>query len=60
MNQWIRTDKPFDAFVDFDKTISDPAQPGLFLKMYDSGDNLHPNDAGHKAMGDAVDLAFFK
>ena len=50
----------FDAFVDFDKTISDPAEPGLFRKMYDSGDNLHPNDLGHKAMGEAVDLAFFR
>jgi len=60
VNAWIRTAKPFDGFVDFDKTISDPAKPGMFLKDYDSGDNLHPNDAGHKAMGDAVDLALFK
>ncbi len=51
---------PPDGFVDFDKTISDPAQPGLFQKVYDSGDNLHPNDAGHKAMGEAVDLSLFK
>jgi len=60
VNQWIRTGKAFDGFVDFDKTISDPAQPGLFQKVYDSGDNLHPNDAGHKAMGEAVDLSLFK
>ncbi len=60
VNQWIRTAKPFDGFVDFDKTISDPSQPGLFQKVYDSGDNLHPNDAGHKAMGEAVDLTLFK
>jgi lysophospholipase L1-like esterase len=60
VNDWIRTSKAFDGFVDFDKTISDPAQPGVFQKVYDSGDNLHPNDAGHKAMGDAVDLALFK
>ena len=25
-----------------------------------SGDWLHPNDAGYKVMGDAVDLALFK
>jgi lysophospholipase L1-like esterase len=60
VNQWIRTSKAFDGFVDFDKTISDPNQPGVFQKVYDSGDNLHPNDAGHKAMGDAVDLSLFK
>jgi len=60
VNQWIRTSKPFDGFVDFDKVISDPAQPALFQKLYDSGDNLHPNDAGHKAMGEAVDLDLFK
>jgi lysophospholipase L1-like esterase len=60
VNQWIRTAKAFDGFVDFDKTISDPNQPGQFQKVYDSGDNLHPNDAGHKAMGDAVDLSLFK
>jgi lysophospholipase L1-like esterase len=60
VNQWIRTAKAFDGFVDFDKTISDPNQPGVFQKVYDSGDNLHPNDAGHKAMGEAVDLSLFK
>ena len=60
VNQWVRTGNAFDGYVDFDKTISDPAQPGHFQKEYDSGDNLHPNDAGHKAMGDAVNLALFK
>jgi lysophospholipase L1-like esterase len=60
VNQWIRTSKPFDGYVDFDKTISDPNQPGLFQKVYDSGDNLHPNDAGHKVMGEAVDLSLFR
>jgi lysophospholipase L1-like esterase len=60
VNQWVRTAKAFDGFVDFDKTISDPNQPGVFQKVYDSGDNLHPNDAGHKAMGEAVNLALFQ
>jgi len=60
VNQWIRAARAFDGWVDFDKTISDPNQPGVFQKIYDSGDNLHPNDAGHKAMGDAVDLALFQ
>jgi lysophospholipase L1-like esterase len=60
VNTWIRTAKAFDGLVDFDKTISDPHKPGAFLAVYDSGDNLHPNDAGHKAMGSAVDLSLFK
>jgi lysophospholipase L1-like esterase len=60
VNAWVRTSKAFDGFVDFDKTISDPNKAGFFLPIYDSGDNLHPNDAGHKAMGDAVDLSLFK
>jgi len=60
VNAWIRTGKAFDGFVDFDKTISDPNKAGAFLAVYDSGDNLHPNDAGHKAMGDAVDLSLFR
>jgi lysophospholipase L1-like esterase len=60
VNTWIRTSNAFDGFVDFDKTISDPAQPNQFQKVYDSGDNLHPNDAGHKAMGEAIPLTLFK
>jgi lysophospholipase L1-like esterase len=60
VNQWIRTANAFDGYVDFDKSIGDPNQPGVFQKVYDSGDNLHPNDAGHKAMGEAVNLGLFQ
>ena len=59
VNQWIVTDKAFDGVIDFDKLVRDPAQPSRILALYDSGDRLHPNDAGHKAMGEAVDLSFF-
>lgn len=59
VNQWIRASKAFDAVIDFDKLVGEPAQPGRFLSAYDSGDHLHPNDAGHKAMGEAVDLSLF-
>ena len=38
----------------------DPANPTQFLPQYDSGDHLHPNDAGYQAMANAVDLALFK
>ena len=38
----------------------DPAQPRRFLPKYDSGDHLHPSDAGYQAMGEAIDLALFR
>jgi lysophospholipase L1-like esterase len=58
VNQWIRTSGAFDAVVDFDMATRDPADPQMFLPAYDSGDHLHPNDAGYQAMADAVDIAF--
>lgn len=59
VNEWIRTSRAFDAVIDFDKIVRDPERPGLLLAAYDSGDHLHPNDAGHEAMGKAIDLALF-
>ena len=60
VNAWIRTSKAYDGVIDFDAVIRDPAQPTKFLPSFNSGDNLHPNDAGYRAMGEAVDLALFK
>ncbi len=60
VNQWIRTSKVYDAVIDFDKAIRDPSDPTKIRAAYDSGDNLHPNDAGYKAMADAIDLSLFK
>jgi lysophospholipase L1-like esterase len=59
VNQWIRTSKAYDAVIDFDKAIRDPRNPARMRPAYDSGDNLHPNDAGYKAMADAIDLSLF-
>jgi lysophospholipase L1-like esterase len=59
VNAWMRTAKEFDAVVDFDVAVRDPAHPSQFLPAYDSGDHLHPNDAGYKAMANAVDLRLF-
>jgi len=58
-NRWIRTSGIFDGVIDFDKITQDPANTGTFLPAYDSGDHLHPGDAGYKAMGDAIDLSLF-
>jgi lysophospholipase L1-like esterase len=60
INTWIRTSGNVDGVIDFDKVTSDPAKPTTFLPAYDSGDHLHPNDAGYKAMGEAIDLAIFR
>ena len=59
VNAWIRTPGHFDALVDFDKIVRDPARPDHLLAAYDSGDHLHPSPAGYRAMADAVPLSFF-
>jgi len=59
VNNWIKTGGAFDAVVDFDAATRDPANPKQFLKAYNNTDFLHPNDAGYKAMADAVDLSIF-
>lgn len=55
LNTWIRTSGAFDGVIDFDKALRDPQNPERLLPQYD-GDHLHPNDAGYRAMADAVDL----
>jgi lysophospholipase L1-like esterase len=59
VNQWIRTGGAFDAVIDFESAVRDPANPKRFLPAYDGGDHLHPNDAGYKAMADSIDLSLF-
>ena len=60
VNAWIRTGGAFDGVIDFEKAVADPQHPDRMLAAYDSGDHLHPNDAGYKTMGEAVDLALFR
>jgi lysophospholipase L1-like esterase len=59
VNSFARTSKVFDGVIDFDQVTRDPAHPETLLPAYDSGDHLHPNDAGYKAMGDSIDLKLF-
>jgi lysophospholipase L1-like esterase len=56
VNAWIRTSGAFDGVADFDAAVRDPVDPARFLPTYDSGDHLHPDDAGYQAMADVVDL----
>lgn len=57
INQFIRTDGHFDGVADFDRALRDPSSPHRLNPAYDSGDHLHPNDAGYAAMARAVNLA---
>ncbi|MFJ5034730.1 SGNH/GDSL hydrolase family protein [Streptomyces sp. NPDC088560] len=60
VNQWIRTSGAFDGVVDFDKTMRDPANPAALNPAYDSGDHIHPDDEGMKAMAYAIDLRLLR
>jgi lysophospholipase L1-like esterase len=59
VNDWIRNSGAFDGVVDLEAAVRDPNHPDTFLPADDPGDHLHPNDAGYKAMGDAIDLKLF-
>ena len=59
LNAWVRTSGTYDAVIDFDAVTRDPMQPGRLLPLYDSGDRLHPSDAGYAAMGNAIRLELF-
>jgi len=56
VNTWIRTSGAFDGVIDFDAVMRDPADPLRLNPGYDSGDHLHPNDAGYQAMANAISL----
>ena len=56
VNTWIRTSGAFDGVIDFDAVMRDPADPLRLNPAYDSGDHLHPDDAGYQAMADAISL----
>jgi len=60
INAWIRTPGHFDAVIDFDAVMRDPARPDHLNPAYDGGDAIHPNPAGYKAMGEAVSLHLLK
>lgn len=59
VNEWIRTSGAYDAVVDMDAVVRDPRTHQKILAAYDVGDHLHPNDVGHKAIADAVDIEIF-
>jgi lysophospholipase L1-like esterase len=59
INRWIRSGRAFDGVIDFSAVLSDPRHRAWLSTRYDSGDHLHPNNAGHAAMARAVKLTLF-
>lgn len=60
LNHWIRTSHAFDGVIDFEKAVRDPKNPDRMLPSFDSGDHLHPGDAGYEAMAQEIDLSLFQ
>lgn len=60
VNDWIRHGGAFDGVIDFDQAVRDPQRPTRYRAEAQRGDNLHPNDAGYRAMSEAVDLRLFQ
>jgi lysophospholipase L1-like esterase len=59
VNTWIRAAGHFDAVIDFDAVVRDPAHPEQLLPAFDCGDHLHPSPAGYKALGESIPLDLF-
>jgi lysophospholipase L1-like esterase len=60
LNRWIRTSGEFDGVVDVDRVLRDPSHPTRLLPLYDSGDHLHPNAEGGRAIANAIDVRVFR
>ena len=60
LNAWIRSSGVFDAVFDMEQVVADPANPKRLRSDLQVGDNLHPNAAGQRAMGEAIPLSLFR
>ncbi len=56
VNSYIRTSTDFDGVIDLDSVMRNPAEPTKLKPEYNSGDHIHPTDAGNQALADAVPL----
>ena len=60
VNKWIRAANAFDHVIDFDAVVRDPDHPVRLRSGFDSGDHIHPNPAGYKAMADSIKVSELK
>jgi lysophospholipase L1-like esterase len=60
VNAWMRAPGHVDSVIDFDAVMRDPKRPAYLNPAYDSGDGLHPSEAGYRAMAEAVPVALFR
>jgi lysophospholipase L1-like esterase len=60
VNKWIRTSGEFDAVLDFDAALRDPAKPTQIKEGWHAGDHLHGSDAGYRVVADSIDLKLFR
>lgn len=56
LNTWIRESGAFDAVLDFDLLVKDNEDSLRMSPALDSGDHLHPGDAGNRFLANAVPL----
>ena len=56
INKWVRATNVYDGIFDFDAVLRDPSKPSKLRDIYDSGDHIHPNPAGYKAIADSISL----
>jgi lysophospholipase L1-like esterase len=60
LNKWIRESGAFDAVLDFDAVLRDPAHPAHLALSLEAPDHVHGNDAGNQAVANSINLALFK
>jgi hypothetical protein len=60
VNDWIRSGGAFDAVLDFDAALRDPAHPARIADGMHSGDYLHGSDSGYRTLAMSIDLSLFK
>jgi len=60
INRWIRRQRLAEGVVDFHAVLRDPADPDALRPAYDSGDHLHPNALGYRAMARAIPLRLLR
>jgi lysophospholipase L1-like esterase len=57
VNRWILSSRAFDGVIDFAAGLANPSAPNELAAAFNSGDGLHPNNAGYQRMANVVDLS---